>query len=279
MNLGDNQSAHRASTSMRRSTPFKPIRLLLGFACAGVVFALFVWGSRIMHEVWRRDMTRSRFAQIAMALSNYSDVFGQIPFAARYAAPGDGPGTRSSNGPGNPLYSWRVELVPFLMSWRGSWDRTQPWHHASNRSLVDFTSFYTYDWTEASRSVDSVFPDTIVLAVTGPGTVFGDGTDRPRSLTAVPPETIIIVESGASGVPWPAPGDLDICTMSRVTDSLQARGISSLHRGGFHVVFADGEVWFLSNSIPFETLAAFFTIEEAARHNRDELLGMYVLQK
>jgi hypothetical protein len=48
--------------------------------------------------------------------------------------------------------------------------------------------------------------------------------------------------------------------------------------GGFHVAFADTEVWFLDNDIPRDLLAKFCTIEGAKELDRDEVLGEWRLR-
>jgi hypothetical protein len=179
---------------------------------------------------------------------------------------------------GRPLYSWRVALVPYLEAWRGSWDDAQPWDHPANQQLVDFSSFYAYDFHERPDNSHS-FPEANVLAITGPGTAFGDGITLPPTVAVLPPSCILAVETRASGIPWPAPGDFDIRTMPTTINAADGKGISSRNTAGFHVIFADGQVWFLANEVPFETLKKFFTLDQANQHDREELLGPFVLHR
>ena len=118
-----------------------------------------------------------------------------------------------------------------------------------------------------------------ILAITGPGTAFGDGQERPRALKDVPPQTILAVETRASGIPWPAPVDFDIRTMPETINASDGKGISSRNAGGFHVIFADCWIWSLSDKVPFETLKKFFTTTEAGKHDREELLGPFALHR
>jgi hypothetical protein len=74
------------------------------------------------------------------------------------------------------------------------------------------------------------------------------------------------------------PGDFDIRTMPRSINAPDGRGISSRYRYGFHVIFADGEVWGLSHDTPFEELEKFFTIDGAKQHDRDIVLRPYVVR-
>jgi hypothetical protein len=99
------------------------------------------------------------------------------------------------------------------------------------------------------------------------------------ALNDVPSATVLAVETRSSGIPWPAPGDFDIRTMPRTVCARDGRGISSSNAGGFHVVFADGQVWLLSEKVPFETLFKFFTIADAEKHDRERLLGSFALHR
>jgi hypothetical protein len=87
------------------------------------------------------------------------------------------------------------------------------------------------------------------------------------------------VETRSSGIPWPAPGDFDIRTMPRTVCARDGKGISSRNAGGFHLIFADGQVWLLSDKVPFETLIKFFTTADAEKHNREQLLGSFALHR
>jgi hypothetical protein len=99
------------------------------------------------------------------------------------------------------------------------------------------------------------------------------------ALKDVPPNTILAVETRASGIPWPAPGDFDIGTMPHTINAPDGKGISSRNECGFHVIFADGQVWFLSEKVPFESLKKFFTTAEAKWHDREEVLGQFALHR
>jgi hypothetical protein len=74
-----------------------------------------------------------------------------------------------------------------------------------------------------------------------------------------------------------APGDLDIRTMPRTINGADGHGISSRYAGGFHVLFADWRIWFVSQRVPFDELEKFFTVEGARKYDAEELLGPYVL--
>jgi hypothetical protein len=201
-----------------------------------------------------------------------------LPYPVRRESAKQSTATASPDRTGRPLYSWRVEIVPYLQSWHGTWDERQSWDRAVNKQLVELSCFYAYDAT-GWEGPSLPFPATNALAITGPGTAFGDGEERPKALKDVPPNAILVVESRASGTPWAAPGDFDIHTMPQTINAPDGKGISSRYAGGFHVIFADGMVWFLSDKVPFETLKEFFTVADAKKHDRDKLLGPYALDR
>jgi len=253
--------------------------LLIGVASAIVLSGAIFWGFREMRNGASRNETRQRFLELAVDLVCYSEQFGRLPCPVRRESVGRPTEVSSPNGAGRPLYSWRVEIVPFLMSWHGSWSRSHAWNDPVNAQLVELSSFYSYDADEPSDERTESFPDTNILAITGPGTAFGDDKEPRTAMADVPPGTILAVESRASGIPWAAPGDFDIRTMPRTINASDGKGISSRHVGGFHVMFADMQVWFLSDKLSYQTLEKFFTIEGAERHDREKLLGPFALHR
>ncbi|MEN6449568.1 MAG: hypothetical protein ABFC96_03670 [Thermoguttaceae bacterium] len=185
------------------------------------------------------------------------------------------------NGDGKPLYSWRAELSNFTMT-QDNWNEKLAWDSPVNRVLMwrdgCFAADSTLRPTEESVRRQKSFPQTVIMAIVGPGTAFGDNKKQ-TPLKGLPPSAVLLVESRASGIPWPAPGDFDIRTMPRTINAKDGKGISGQNPGGFVVSFADGQAWFISEKIPFETLEKFFTIEGAKKHNREKLLGPFALDR
>jgi hypothetical protein len=144
-------------------------------------------------------------------------------------------------------------------------DYNKPWDDPRNLRTV---AKGQYDFTR-NATQDS----TTILAITGPGTVFGDGAPIP--LKSAPHNGIVLVEVRNSGIHWMSPRDFDVRTMPRTINDADGQGISGETSLGFHVAFADGEVWRLSHDTPFEKLSRFFLAEDAERLSRDEVLGKY----
>src|SRR5262249_46601631 len=129
-------------------------------------------------------------------------------------------------------------------------------------------------WTEDSPA--EVF-HTNIFAITGPGTAFEPG--KQVRLKDLPGSLILIVEVRNSGVHWMQPGDFDVRTMPRTINAPDGKGISGVLARGFHIGFADGQVWYLFNTIPFDELAEFFTIDGAKIHDRESVFGPYAITR
>ncbi len=215
-------------------------------------------------------------------LSAYHSLFlmHYLPFPVRKEPIGDRPSR--VNGSGKPLYSWRVEVAGVfpVCPARFSLDLSQPWDSPANHDLMLWDDCFSADKTPRPNIVyvkqQKSFPQTVMLAIVGPGTAFADNRTR-APLKGIPPGAVLLVESRASGIPWPAPGDFDIRTMPHTINAPDGSGISGQNPGGFVVLFADGQAWFLSEKVPFGILAKFFTVESAKRHSREELLGPFLL--
>ncbi len=125
------------------------------------------------------------------------------------------------------------------------------------------------------RSYEEVVSTACVLAVTGPGTAFGE-RDSPRlSILDLAPDTILLIESKNSGIKWPQPGDVDIRWLRKNYRVDAERTPASIHEGGFHVAFADGSAWFLRSDTPFRKLEPFLTVEGARNADREKLLAEF----
>ena len=229
-----------------------------------VLLGVFMWSLR---ESIKQDHLKQlcyNFKQLAIALHIYSDVFAQFPV------------TNSNGPPSKPINSWRFQIAPFIEmvnpydggDFSAAWDDPITLHNYYQKEC-----FYRV----SDRGEGGSSKETIVLAITGPGTAFEDGkTYKPEEL---PDDLIIVVETRNSGLLWMEPGDLDIRTMPRTINAPDGRGIAANIGRRFHVIFADGSVWQLSTDVPFEDVEKFLTIDGAKQHGRNEVLGPYVTRK
>jgi hypothetical protein len=239
------------------------------------------WIVRHDHEARRLKATRDSFLLTAMSLDYYDECNNHLPFLVRRETVGKSTRTGMPNGTGKPLYSWRGEVVTYRDNWffnmGGKWDSSAPWDSPANKQMADYPWQFCYDALVTWDWPKGYSKETSMMAITGPGTAFGCDGDMPKSLTEIPGNTILVVETRNSGIHWMQPGDFDIRTMPKTINAPDGRGISSRYPGGFHVLFADEIVWFLSDKVPFEALEKFFTIEGARKNDRQKILGPYVL--
>ena len=167
---------------------------------------------------------------------------------------------------GVPTWSWRYLMSVQRDSDGQTTDLGLPWDSPWNRTQEDWTAI---SWPFSYREGSSV---TCILAVTGPGTAFDDANAR-NSLRDMDGDTILLIEDSDSGYEWQEPGDADIRTLRN--QELGMTHLSSIHPRGFHVAFADGQVWFIRRDTPFEILEKFLTVEGAFSVDRDRELGAY----
>jgi hypothetical protein len=221
--------------------------------------------ARASHRQHEADMD---FKFITNALRNFDAGTLQLPYPTRHAV--DGFANNPIDDPtAKPLYSWRLNVIVFLCSYADP-QFDQAWDSSANANCRQ----YGFDFMRSNHGSQS----TQVFAITGPDTPFGDGaSEKPHAMSELDNDTILIVEVRNAGVHWMEPGDFDIRTMPHTINAADGRGISGEHAGGFFVGFADGEVWFIGNDVPFDELAKFFTIAGAKANDRDAVLRPYKL--
>lgn len=193
---------------------------------------------------------------ILNALYNYDSRFRKLPPAAHLASSG------------NPTCSWRVLVVPYyaadFTAYGFNVDIEKHWNEPPNDRLAK-------EWGRLFSFGDA--QHTNLFAVTGPDTGFD--SMKPHGLVELPEDLVLLAEVANSGVHWMEPGDFDVQNMpSSINGSGKCISSSDRH---ILVGFADGQVWLLRDSVPFETLSKFFTITGAKSADRDDLLRRYLI--
>ena len=213
----------------------------------------------VLMTFFRRDVSlsemredhRSRLREVWLAVWNYSEVEGVLPYDIL-------------SDDGTSMSSWRFRVLPFLMSTGKEKHFDKAWNSEDN---IEHAVFRPQDFCDGSS------PSANIVAITGRGAAFD--RNRRNSLAEIPDDCILFVEAKHFSKHWMEPGDLDIGAMSRKIPEPDGNGICGLDRWAFHVCFADGQVWLLSNDVPFEELEVFFTIDGATRCDRERALGVW----
>lgn len=186
------------------------------------------------------EQAAMRMKRIVLALDAYSSKHRNYPPAV------------IASKDGTPLYSWRVELLPYLgyEELYERFDRTRPWNDPKNKALL---AEIPLEYQAPHRRVDG---KTIYMAASGEGCAFeknvivdrdcvGDGFER----------SVLIVEVDDSfSQPWTSPVEFE-CLKPLNTSPIGKRG-----NGSFLAGFGDGTIRRIETSIEAEVAKALFTI-------------------
>jgi len=156
--LGGGHAAPLAGHSLGALAIASTLMILL---CGGVLVALLIPAAQMSREAARRAASMNSLKQIGLALANYHDVYNSFP-----------PGVVTDNA-GNPLYSGRVLLLPFLAQQNlyHALDLNEPWDSPRNRRLTEMSLPIFMDPSDPSNKPGR----SNYLFVTGKGTLFEDG--------------------------------------------------------------------------------------------------------
>jgi len=101
---------------------------------------------------------------------------------------------------------------------------------------------------------------TPIVLIVGPEALSDGPTATPmREITDGTSNTIMVVEVSGSGIHWLEPRDLDLDEFGPQINGPAGAGIRSYHPGGVQVLFCDGSVRFLSETIDTSVLEAMIT--------------------
>jgi len=186
--------------------------------------------------------------QIGWALHQYEQHYGCLPPAY------------IPDAKGKPMHSWRVLILPFLERGEGIYQKysfKEPWNGPNNRKLVNEWPAKFYQCPVA----DSEPGNTNYLVVVGAGTAWpGAKSVQMKDIRDTPEKTLLFVEVADSGINWMEPRDLSFDHMSFHVNGGVSNSISSYHRGGAMVIFADGGAMIMTNTIRPEMIRAMLTI-------------------
>ncbi len=176
---------------------------------------------------------RETIARLGLASLNFESATRYLPPRAIVSSTGE------------PLLSWRVAILPYLEQ-RGLYDQfhlDEPWNSPHNLTLVQ-------KMPRSYRHADVPIGHTNFLGFHGEDTVFPKPDERGRGITLFEirdgaSKTILFAEANVeNAVEWTRPQDI-------VFDPAQPLiGVGGLPGGTFSVVYADGHVEVMDETIP-----------------------------
>jgi hypothetical protein len=223
-----------------------------GLAIAGLVIGVLGLVPIPLHLSFLRKAAlqvqlTNQMKQIGMAIHAYNHQHGTLPPAVVY-------------GPdGQPLYSWRVLILPFLGEGHlyNQFKLDEPWDSPNNkRLLTQMPQVYVLPSQRREEPYATFFQ-----VFTGGGTLFEVGPNSAKrpigQITGDPASTIMIVEA-AEPVPWSKPADLPYAP----DQPLPQLGI--LRDYQFTAVMADGTVHTIRKAMDEKGLRALITSKKGS---------------
>jgi prepilin-type processing-associated H-X9-DG protein len=240
------------------------VLLGVGVSCYTIVFPAYKRWYDTLYE--NQPRCRPHLKELAIAMHNYAEMNDRtFPDSV-------------SGEPGKPGHSWRVTMMPFVyapgslasFSPEATWDAPENLALGRTHFRVLWCSENPFRTDESGRYFSAF------AAVTGPQTIFPDQKGiRFADFTDGISHTILIGECSGLNIVWTEPRDIDVSKQKiginlpgdrpRYSSSI----LSSYHRGGAHVVFADGHVRFVSEKIDPKVLQALTTATGAEQIPED----------
>lgn len=206
--------------------------------CGGILVALLLPAVQAAREAARRAQSSNNLKQIALAIHNYHDTYACFPPAV------------VTDEDGQPLYSGRVLLLPFLNqeAMYNAFDKSKAWNSPENQALSTTVIPLFVDPSSTNPGAGQ----TDYLFVSGKGALFEAGKkvtfgDVPDGLS----NTLMLVEVKNSGINWAEPRDISI---SQPMSLPQGN-----HPGGNNAALADGSVRFISKTANPTVIRAMVT--------------------
>jgi hypothetical protein len=212
-------------------------------------------------EAARRAQCSNNLKQIALALHNYHDSYGEFPPA--FLADEDG----------KPMHSWRVLILPWLeqATLYYQYDFEQPWDGPNNRRLLAQMPS-VYQCPSDARSRQSFSEWTSYVAVVDPRTAWpGAKSTKLSDFTGGTANTILVLEDQSQEILWMEPRDLTWDDAVSALTSQEWR-MGGVHRGedffyeypgGRQAALVDGSVRSLFDGMPRDLIVSLLRIDQS----------------
>lgn len=173
---------------------------------------------------------------------NYEDQHGRLPPAVVYGPSGE------------PLYSWRVVILPFMEQQElyQQFHLDEPWDSPHNQQLLARMPA-SYAPPPGKRKKVPAY-HTICKVFVGKGAAFEgrEGLRRAADFPDGTSDTLLVVEAGEP-VPWTKPEDLPFDPQGPLPD------LRCLFKDGFRACAVDGMRRWIRNGVSETTLRAVIT--------------------
>lgn len=208
-------------------------------ATQGVLISLLLPAVQAAREAARRTSSANNLKQIGLAMYLYHDVHTKFP--------GD-----ITSDDGTPLLSWRVAILPFIEQTQlyEQFKLDEPWDSPNNLPLMkQMPAVFVHPGISTKEA------QTVYQRPTGEGLPDASQERSMRDFIDGLSNTILVLETpGDRAVQWTRPDDIELPADNPLQPLTENR------KGGFHALFGDGAVNFLSESLDpafFKTLLTY----------------------
>ncbi|ADB14933.1 protein of unknown function DUF1559 [Pirellula staleyi DSM 6068] len=191
--------------------------------CGGVMAALLIPAVSSARQAAKAMQSSNNLKQITLAMHNYHDVYGSLPPAV----------VRDASG--QPLYSGRVLLLPFLEQsyLYDNFDKNKAWNDPAN-TMVSQTVLKVFQDPSTDNPMS---PASNYFFIVGPDALFPeDGSAHSfAQITDGTSLTLAFINANIPNNSWAEPVEMH-------QDALAAGLPASPYRQGVFTAFADGSV-------------------------------------
>lgn len=218
--------------------------LLVAAVCViGFLVALLLPAITQARAAARHVTTKHTAQQIGLAILNYEAAYQSFPAAD------------TKDGNSQSLYSWRVNILPFMeqaSTWE-RWNKEQSWNSPANSPLSDtHFKFFSSPLCPDSEGTNR----TAFVAVVGPDTIIN--AKGPRKMSRVYDgisSTAMLIELRVSDIAWAEPRDVSVEEAVQLIQSCpDSRGLV--------VVFGDGHVSAVPPNTPEDKIIKMFNCSD-----------------